>query len=84
MEMNMGQSVLTFDYNDEGIRPSKKVNSVEHIYTLNGAQIVSETIGNVLLVYLYDESGAPIGLQYRNMLKSTRLDISFHKGDICV
>ena len=61
----MGQSVLTFAYNDEGIRTSKKSGSLEHIYTLDGSRIVSETIGTVLLVYLYDESGTPIGLQYR-------------------
>ena len=65
MNKSMGQSVLTFAYNDEGIRTSKKSGSVEHIYTLDGSRIVSETIGTVLLVYLYDESGAPIGLQYR-------------------
>jgi len=65
MNRNAGQSVLTFAYNDEGIRTSKKSGSVEHIYTLDGSRIVSETVGNVLLVYLYDESGAPIGLQYR-------------------
>ena len=65
MNRNAGQSVLTFAYNDEGIRTSKKSGSVEHIYTLDGSRIVSETIGTVLLVYLYDESGTPIGLQYR-------------------
>ena len=60
MEMNMaaGQSVLTFAYNADGIRTSKNVNGTAHTYTLNGSQIVSEAIGNVLLVYLYDESGA--------------------------
>ena len=63
--MNMGQAVLTFSYNDEGIRTSKNSNGTIHTYTLNGTQIVSEAFGNILLVYLYDESGAPIGLQYR-------------------
>ena len=48
MEMNMaaGQFVLTFTYNADGIRTSKKVGSTEHIYTLNGSQIVGETIGH--------------------------------------
>ena len=65
MNRNAGQSVLTFAYNSDGIRTSKKSGSVEHIYTLNGSQIVSEAFGSILLVYLYDESGAPIGMQYR-------------------
>ena len=60
-----GNKTLTFKYNDEGIRTSKTVNGVEHIYTLNGSQIVSESWGNNTLIYLYDESGAPIGMQYR-------------------
>lgn len=69
MNRNAGQSVLTFAYNDEGIRTSKKSGSLEHIYTLDGSRIVSETVGNVLMVYLYDESGAPIGVQFRNSRK---------------
>ena len=39
---------------------------MEHIYTLEGSRIVSESWGDNLLIYLYDESGAPIGMQYRN------------------
>ena len=33
---------------------------------LEGSRIVSEAWGNNLLIYLYDESGSPIGMQYRN------------------
>ncbi len=66
MEMNKSEDdFIKFMYNEAGIRTSKNVNGVEHIYTLDGSRIVSETVGNVLLVYVYDESGAPIGLQYR-------------------
>ena len=32
---------------------------------MEGSRIVTESIGSKLLVYLYDESGSPIGLQYR-------------------
>ena len=42
------------------------MNGVEHIYTLSGTQIISEAWGTNLLIYLYDESGSPIGMQYRN------------------
>ena len=61
-----GNSVLTFQYNQDGIRISKTVDGVKHTYLLSGSQIVGETWGNHLLIYLYDESGSPIGMQYRN------------------
>ena len=64
-----GSTSVSYKYNDSGIRTSKTVNGIEHIYTLNGSQIVTEswTQNNVeyVIVYLYDESGAPIGMQYR-------------------
>ena len=63
----------------DGIRTVKTNGSTIYHYTLNGSQIVTETWvtktqdgeeivehPNHFLVYLYDESGAPIGLQYRN------------------
>ncbi len=73
ISMNYGAMVYSFEYNDSGIRTSKTVNGVKHIYTLNGSQIVTESwiqssAGNDVehvIVYLYDESGAPIGMQYR-------------------
>ena len=59
----------TYTYNDEGIRTGKTVNGVEHIYHLSGTQILSEewTENGVqhLLIYIYDASGAPIGMAYR-------------------
>jgi len=57
--------VMEFRYNADGIRTSKTVGGIEHVYTLNGSQIVSEAWGDYLLIYLYDESGSPIGMQYR-------------------
>lgn len=54
-----------YTYNDEGIRTSKIVNGVEHIYTLEGSKILSEQYGDIMLVYLYDEAGSPIGFMYR-------------------
>jgi RHS repeat-associated protein len=65
MSMNGGQFKYSFTYNDEGIRTAKYSNGTWHYYALNGTQVVSETWGSRMLVYLYDESGAPIGLQYR-------------------
>ena len=57
---------MSFTYNDEGIRTSKTVNGVTHTYILNGCQILAEEWEDKLLVYLYDASGSPIGMMYRN------------------
>ena len=72
--MNAGQFLYTFQYNDEGIRTEKTYGTSVYRYTLNGTQIVSEAkytrnssgaeTFNYLLVYLYDENGLPMGLQY--------------------
>ena len=59
---------MSFTYNDEGIRTSKNANGVKHSYSLNGSQIIMEDMGGSVLVYLYDASGNPIGMQYRNTL----------------
>jgi len=57
---------LSFTYNADGIRTSKTVNGVTHEYILSGSQIVMEHWGDNVLMYLYNESGAPIGFGYRN------------------
>ena len=81
MSMNAGQFKYSFQYNDEGIRTEKTYGTSVYRYTLNGTQIVSEAkytrnssgaeTFNYLLVYLYDENGAPIGMQYRNKTYGT-------------
>ena len=60
-----GSSTITYTYNENGIRTSKTVNGVKHTYTLNGTQVVSEAWGNKLVLFIYDENGSPIGMQYR-------------------
>ena len=64
-EMEKTNSVIQFLYNADGIRTNKIVNGTDHVYTLNGTQIVSEAWGSNLIIYLYDESGSPIGMQHR-------------------
>ena len=69
------------------IRTSKKVTGTTHYYTLNGSQILTEQFGNIFIVYLYDESGSPIGMQYRtkSMAEGTFYTYLFEKnlqGDI--
>ena len=82
-----GTYVLSYDYNDEGIRTKKVVNGVEHTYYLSGSQIVAEEWGSNLCVYLYDADGASIGMQYRttSMAKGDFYTFWFEKnlqGDI--
>ena len=60
-----GGKTLSFTYNDEEIRTSKTVNGVKHTYTLDGSWIMTETWGNEMLVYLYDDEGMPMGMMYR-------------------
>ena len=60
-----GTKTMSFAYNDEGIRTSKTVNGVETAYYVNGGQIVAEKTGTRTIVYIYDASGAPIGMMYR-------------------
>ncbi|MGM9680919.1 MAG: RHS repeat-associated core domain-containing protein, partial [Eubacteriales bacterium] len=61
-----GSNTITYTYNDEGIRTSKTVSGVEHIYHLDGSLIVAEEWDNKLCIYLYDADGSPIGMQYRS------------------
>jgi len=59
-----GSNTLSFEYNDDGIRTSKTVYGVEHIYYLNGSQIVAESWNGNFIAYIYDATGSPIGMQY--------------------
>ena len=63
------------------------MDGANHVYTLNGTQIVSEAWGNYLLIYLYDESGSPIGMQYRTKSYAANVFDTFYfeknlQGDI--
>ncbi len=54
---------------------------------MNGFCIASEQFGTHFLVYLYDESGAPIGLQYRNKSDAKNVFYTYYfeknlQGDI--
>ena len=58
----------SYTYNADGIRTSKTVNDVKHIYHLSGTQILSEewTEDRVqhILIFVYDDSGQPIGMSH--------------------
>ena len=78
----------TYTYNADGIRTSKTVNGVKHIYHLSGTQILSEewTEGSVqhILIYVYDASGQPIGMShYENgAQRGTYVFVKNIQGDI--
>ncbi|MBE6673891.1 MAG: hypothetical protein E7596_02155 [Ruminococcaceae bacterium] len=62
---NDGWWINSYTYNDSGIRTSKTIYGVTHIYHLDGTRILSEEYGNKLILYIYDESGSIIGMAYR-------------------
>ena len=57
----VGDKVMTFTYNEDGIRTSKTVNGVTTTYYLNGSQIIGEETNGNISLYVYDASGSPIG-----------------------
>ena len=65
----------TYTYNADWIRTSKTVNGVEHIYHLSGTRILDEewVSGSTrnLLIYIYDASGQPIGINYLKCVGNT-------------
>ena len=60
-----GSNTMSFTYNDDGIRTSKTADGVTTTYYVNGGQIVAEKTDTRTIVYIYDASGAPIGMMYR-------------------
>ena len=61
-----GSDTLSFTYNDDGIRTSKTVNGVKTTYYLSGSQILAEVTPSYEIMYIYDASGSPVGMQYRS------------------
>ena len=59
-------NVYSFTYNDAGIRTSKTKNGTKTTYHLDGSLIIAEETGSDLIVYVYDDTGSPLGFQYRN------------------
>ena len=63
-------SKISFEYDEDGIRTAKIVDGVRHEYIVNGSQILAEKWTQngmqYMMVYVYDENGAPIGIKYRD------------------
>ena len=58
---------IEYTYNANGIRTSKKVNSVLHTYTLEGTKILREVWNGNTLVPLYDNEDSVCGILYNNV-----------------
>lgn len=55
----------SYSYNDEGIRIAKYYNnSLSVKYHVNGTQILAEEGSDWSRIYIYDETGSPIGFKY--------------------
>ncbi|MBQ2809515.1 MAG: hypothetical protein IJF11_01335 [Clostridia bacterium] len=66
-----GEEILAYyDYSDSGIRSRKTVDGVIHNYIYEGTTLLYEYYGEVFIAYFYDESGAPIGMAYRDGSKA--------------
>ena len=61
-----GGKNLTFSYDMDGLRLTKKVGSTEHKYIWQGDRLVSEAWGNNTLEFFYDGSGAPYAFKYND------------------
>ncbi len=66
VEFENNEYLIEYEYDGNGIRTSKTVNGVKHTYVVEGTKILSEAYNDVLLIYLYDELGMPIGFSYRD------------------
>ena len=56
----------TYTYNANGIRTSKTVNGVKHVYTLDGTKILRETWNGNVLIPLYDNEDSVCGIIYND------------------
>ncbi len=81
--MNGGQFVYTYSYNDDGIMTASNGTR----YLLDGSRRVGAVDGSTLTLYLYDESGSPIGMQFRRSTDAEGTFITYYfeknlQGDI--
>ncbi|MBE7059021.1 MAG: hypothetical protein E7387_08015, partial [Ruminococcaceae bacterium] len=57
---------ISYTYNANGIRTSKKVNDTEHTYTLDGTKILREEWAGNTIVPLYDNEESVCGILYND------------------
>ena len=70
---------ITYTYNANGIRTSKKVNNVEHIYIIEGTKILREKWDTHILIPLYDNDENICGIKHNQF---TYFFIKNLQGDV--
>ena len=56
-----GNTSISYQYNEEGLRTSKTVNGITTEYYWNGSILLAQKNGDSCLHFLYDEDGALVG-----------------------
>ena len=63
-----GGASLTFTYDSEGLRLTKKVGSTTYSYTYAGGKLLRQTWGSNTIDFFYDVNGNPYALKYNGTL----------------
>ena len=61
-----GTNTYTYAYDSNGLRVSKTVSGVKHEYLYASGRLLRENYGDVILDFVYDNSGHPYALIYNN------------------
>ena len=60
----LGDTLASYDYDENGIRTKKTVNGITTTFQLDGSKIVSENRNGIVQSYFYDENGSVLGITY--------------------
>lgn len=63
-QAQVGSQYVYCTYNDGGYRATKTYQNKVTTYYLDGSRIIAEETNGNVIVYLYDASGSPAGMQY--------------------
>ena len=77
-----GLFYATFTYNDEGLRLSTTINGATTTYLYDGSVLIAEYAPNYTCVYIYDESGAIIGVKYISTAENSTWQTYFFEKNL--
>ena len=77
-----GLFYATFTYNNEGLRLSTTINGATTTYLYDGSVLIAEYAPNYTCVYIYDESGAIIGLKYISTAENSTWQTYFFEKNL--
>ena len=61
----LSSGIITLKYNDNGTRVTKTKGGVTTTYYYEGTLLIAEQNANETIIYIYDDYGSVIGMQYR-------------------